>query len=359
MTRTWLALSVAGLLLVSSPRSSFAPACCPVPPPGKAVVNADQTVIIVWDAASKTQHFIRQASFKSEADDFGFLVPTPTQPDLAESGNEAFPFLAKVTAPAKQQRPRPPHSSFGCGEEPETKSAASVHVLADKLVAGLQAVVLETKSADALVRWLKEHGYAFSPEVEAWAKPYVEAGWKITALRVAKGRAAGDQRIAASALRMTFKTERPLFPYREPDPKKAAKTLDAQHRLLRIYFLAEARYGGERSNHGAWSGKVAWANKLTAEQRARTLELLKIPETKTPSECWLTEFEDDWSYKGAPADVNFLRAPHQDTVVREPIIEYVSSPWPSDPAVYAFVALIVLNPILRRSRRSRPLQMSP
>lgn len=240
MKRTWLALWVAGVLFVSAPRSSFAPACCPVPPPGKAVVNADQTVIIFWDAASNTQHFIRQASFKSEADDFGFLVPTPTQPDLEESGDEAFPFLAKVTSSAKQQRPRPPHSSFGCGDEPATKSAETVHVLADKLVAGLQAVVLETKSADALVRWLKEHGYAFSPEVEAWAKPYVEAGWKITALRVAKGRAVEDKSMAASTLRMTFKTERPLFPYREPDPKKAAKTLEAQHRLLRIYFLAEA-----------------------------------------------------------------------------------------------------------------------
>jgi hypothetical protein len=38
------------------------------------VVNADQTVIIVWDAASKTQHFIRRASLASAAADFGFLV---------------------------------------------------------------------------------------------------------------------------------------------------------------------------------------------------------------------------------------------------------------------------------------------
>jgi hypothetical protein len=341
------------LLLVSVPRSSLAPACCPVPPRGKAVVNADQTVVIVWDAASKTQHFIRQASFKSDADDFGFLVPTPTQPDLEESGNEAFPFLAKVTEPAKQRMPRPPHCSFCCGEEPATKSVATVRVLADKLVAGLQAVVLETKSSDALVHWLKEHGYAFSPEVEAWAKPYVEAGWKITALRVAKGKELGDQRIAASALRMSFRTERPLFPYREPDPRKSAQTLAAQHRLLRIYFLAEARYGGELSNGMPWSGKVAWANKLTVEQRARALGLLKIPENKKQAECWLTEFEDEWSYKGAPADVDFLRAPNQDTIVREPIIEYVSSPWPTDPTAYAIVGLIFLNPFLRRLRRGR------
>src|SRR5579885_469679 len=117
MGRLWLVLGIAGLLLVSSRRESPAPACCPAPPPGKAVVNADQTVIIVWDAAHKTEHFIRKASFKGDAADFGFLVPTPTQPELAESGNEAFPFLAKLTAPTKEVRPRPPHSSFGCAEE--------------------------------------------------------------------------------------------------------------------------------------------------------------------------------------------------------------------------------------------------
>ena len=49
--------------------SPDASACCPAPPEGKPVVNADQTVLIVWDAAAKTQHFIRQASFKGLRDD--------------------------------------------------------------------------------------------------------------------------------------------------------------------------------------------------------------------------------------------------------------------------------------------------
>jgi len=57
-------------------------------------VNADQTVVIIWDAARKMQHFIRKASFKSDTDDFGFLIPTPAQPELEESGNEAFPYLS-------------------------------------------------------------------------------------------------------------------------------------------------------------------------------------------------------------------------------------------------------------------------
>jgi len=67
--------------LLAALASDPALACCPAPRSGQAVVNADQTVILIWDAATKTQHFIRKASFKSEADDFGFLVPSPSKPN--------------------------------------------------------------------------------------------------------------------------------------------------------------------------------------------------------------------------------------------------------------------------------------
>src|SRR5262245_59178265 len=106
--------SCAGLSLALVLAATRLPACCPIGPSGKPVVNADQTVIILWDAATKMQHFIRQASFQSDAADFGFLVPTPTRPELDESGNAAFPYLQKLTEPEIQRVPRP-HGGGGCG----------------------------------------------------------------------------------------------------------------------------------------------------------------------------------------------------------------------------------------------------
>jgi len=225
-SRQSLGNALLSALLASVFLWSPAPGCAPCPPSGKPVVNADQTVIIIWDAEKKTEHFVRQASFKSEADDFGFLVPTPSEPELAESGNEAFPILLKMTEPETKTMARPSGGfGCGCGDDKTTGSAkrANITVLQEKMVAGFKAVVLETKSSEALVRWLKDHRYAYSPEIEAWAKPYVESGWKITALKVAKdAQAKPDKNVAASALRISFKTNRPLFPYREPDPSKAA-----------------------------------------------------------------------------------------------------------------------------------------
>jgi hypothetical protein len=360
-TRIWLALSLTMALLVLPLLVPSTPACCPAPPSGKPVVNADQTVLIVWDSATKTEHFIRKASFKSAADDFGFLVPTSAQPELDESGNEAFPYLHKLTEPERRRIPRP-SGGIGCGcsssvtvkREHNSRDQTGVQVLMEKEVAGFQAVVLEANSADALTDWLKAHGYAFSPEVKAWAKPYVEAGWKITAFKVAKDKNELEkQNVAASALRMSFKTERPLFPYREPDYKSAAKTLTFDKRMLRIYFIAEARYQGELTKETAWTGKVAWTDKLSADDRKKALEFLNLPATTGPEVWWLTEFEDEWAYRVAPADVVFSRDTDQSTVKRDPIVEYVSSPWPTDIMIYAFAAFVIVPSLLRRVRRAR------
>lgn len=339
------------LILASAP----APACCPAGPEGKPVVNADQTVVIIWDAEKKMQHFIRQASFKSEAEDFGFLVPTPSEPELEESGNDAFPLLAKVTAPEiKRVRRASQGGGCACSAEapPHAKENSAVTVLAEKRVAGFDAKVLEATSAAALVAWLNEHGYAFSPEVEAWAKPYIQQGWKFTALKVAKEEGQKEEKkLEAAALRLSFQTDRPLFPYREPDPADHAEALGASQRLLRIFFLADARYQGELTKENPWTGSVAWSNKMTAADRTHLLELLRLPETTGPADYWLTEFEDNWPYRAAPADLYFAKDDNQQTVKRAPIIEYVQSHPFSDVSLLAALGLVLCPFVWRRSGR--------
>ena len=354
--RTWIATALAAALLASP--LAPAPACCPAGRLGQPVVNADQTVLLLWDPATKTEHFVRQASFKSEGDDFGFLVPSPGKPELAESGDEAFPYLRKLTEPEVLKGPAG-GGNIGCScgaamrQEKLAAGVAHVTVLEEKRVAGFNASVLEANDTDALVGWLKDHGYAYSPEVKAWAAPYVEAGWKVTALKVAKGKeAAADKTVGAASLRLSFKTDRPLFPYREPDPKGQAAQLGASHRLLRIYFVADARYQGELTKEIPWTGKVAWSGKISPEDRKRLLGGLKLPETTGPSEWWLTEFEDDWPYRAAPADVYFARDTDQAPVKRPPVYARAPSSWPTDMTGYALAAALFVPPVLRRVRRS-------
>src|SRR5580704_6736498 len=82
-------------------------ACSGVGPRGKPVVFGGQTNIIIWDARHHTEHFIRNANFRSGADNFGFIAPTPNKPDLHEASNKAFYTLASL------QPAYPVYQSFG------------------------------------------------------------------------------------------------------------------------------------------------------------------------------------------------------------------------------------------------------
>ena len=332
-----------------------ASACAPAPPLNKPVAIADEVAIIILDQAAKTEHFIRRASFHTEAHDFGFLVPTPAKPTLAEAGDDAFTELARITAPRVVTRSRPaPGLSCGCAMAPPPAGlAAPVRVLEEKRVAGYDAVVLEADAPDALSRWLKEHGYEFSPALADWAAPYVKAGWKVTAFKVAKESPEAPA-VATSAVRMTFQTDRPFFPYREPAsqaPSQATAGLPSTSRMLRVFFLGEKKVEGVLGEgNPSWPGSVAWANQLSGEDREKLLQLLKLPKETPPASWWLTEFEDPSSPRPGTADVYFSTSADQAPKEREPHIEYVSRTMP-DFMCYALAGYMAFPYVVRRLRR--------
>ncbi len=377
-----------GLGLLSATAALFivpverAVGCAAAPPLGSTVQIADESAIILWDATSKTEHFIRRASFNSSAHDFGFLVPTPTQPELAEAGDDAFNTLAGITAPKVVTRSAPSSSGGGCGcgvMAPRAQIAGetplpNVNVLESRRVGNYHADVLEADSADALSKWLKDHGYEFSPAITAWAAPYVKAKWKISAFRIASDEptpgapadtARTDQAseklssppapatVSTSAVRMTFHTDRPFFPYREPPAELGPGQSSHGQRLLRVYFLAEERSKGTIGEAGqAWPGRVVWANKVESSGRENVLRLLKLGEDTPPASWWLTEFEDRSSPRPGTDDVYFSRDQEQDPVERPPIIQYVKAELPGD-VMGCALALYILVPRLLRSWRRR------
>lgn len=96
-------LRIAGIVLLAGVSASIVEtdlcACAPVSRPGESIQIEEESALIVWDAASKTQHFIRRAQFNAKAKDFGFLVPTPTKPKLSEVENSIFDHLDDLTKP--------------------------------------------------------------------------------------------------------------------------------------------------------------------------------------------------------------------------------------------------------------------
>lgn len=308
---------------------------------GDDVDIAEESAIIIWDEAAKTQHFIRRASFRTSAKDFGFLVPTPTVPELAEADDQAFDLLERITAPrvVMQRIPATAKSELPM----KAPAAAAVTVLATAKVAGYDAVVLEATDANALNTWLKEHDYASTPELVEWFKPYLERKWKISAFKIDRDAQRGNS-AESGTVRMSFRTDAPFFPYREPAAKGKGQNLDP--RMLRVYLLSTSRVEGVLGDSGAWPGRAVWSDGIGEPDRSRLFELAKLPANVAAGALWLTEFQDGSSPRPGRDDVFFRTSAEQAVLHKPDRIEHERGGWDAMSIIFLAVALSLLAGLL-------------
>jgi hypothetical protein len=170
--------------------------------------------------------------------------------------------------------------------------------------------------------------------------------WHFTALKIAKDEGAADKTdLKAAALRISFRTARPLFPYREPESGVSQNALDAPGRLLRMYFISDARFRGEIEGGQKWSGKTVWSGDITAHREALLLDLC-LPGNTGPAQRWLTLFEDRWPYAKAAGDVYFSRDADQRPMSRQ----VSANERPADAVFLAMLAAGVVLPLKRAWR---------
>ncbi len=164
-------LAAAALALVCWARP--AAACCTTYGRDGRVAIADQEILIVWDAERRFERFVRRAAFETTGSrDFGFLVPTPSKPALAEVPNIVFDRLREATRPKVVSgytidfMPLV-HSYYGLrsarSRGPADAALEPVRVLDRQTVAGYDAVVLEADDAAALAGWLRTHRLRLAP----------------------------------------------------------------------------------------------------------------------------------------------------------------------------------------------------
>jgi len=322
-----VAVLSACLAFLRAPQDAHA--CGIAPSRGAEVEIANESALIAYDSATKTQHFLRIAQFNTASSDFGFFVPTPSQPELAEASAEIFPALAKITAPAVVYRTVKRQAEFNCflmggniiaGKSDAYGNAAmpegaSVRVLEKKRIGAFDAVVLKADNAQALQDWLKENEYSTRPALEEWFAEYIRLGWYLAAFKIAAGKATGS---VNPAVRISIKTDVPIYPYREPRDQK--KDRGGYHpRLLRLFVLSDDRVEGTvGTGAGAtpFVGETVWSKPVDSGVLAPVLTAGKFP--PIPRDLHLTEFEDRSSPRVGTGDVEFAKAPNQAAVERPP-----------------------------------------
>ena len=157
--------------------------------------------------------------------------------------------------------------------------------------------------------------YDARPALKDWLDRYVKDGWIITAFKFAKDDPT-QPRLSTAALRMTFQTDRPFYPYREPSDMRSPAEGKAPGRLLRVYYIGEGRARGSIGAAGDWPGEAATAFPLTPARWATVQRHLGLPAGPMPPDTWLTEFEDDSSPRPGTDELYFRKAARQARLSR-------------------------------------------
>lgn len=331
-------------------------ACAPAPHAGDEIAIVEESAVIVWDAAAQTEHFIRHATFHGKGRDFGFLVPTPGVPALAEVGDEIFDKLEARTQRETISRTRkeldftPLFSIIFARREAATIATAPVEVLATQKVAGYEAAILSATDAAALQRWLSEHGYDATPDLIEWLDVYVKKQWKITAFKIdaAKPGAAAQ----TSAVKMSFSTDRPFFPYREPVSQRRLASEKRENRALRVWVLGAERVVGRIGDGSTfWPAVLRRSDALPEGLRN---DVARITKLTLPAAVRMTAFIDQSTVRPGTDDLFFVHSAVQSAYVEPPYVDETvdKTHVPLDVVVFCLAAVALVVWLIRRSTSS-------
>lgn len=339
MKTAWIALGLSVL------------ACAPAPRMGDEIAIVEESAVIVWDAAAHTEHFIRRATFRGSGRDFGFLVPTPAAPLLAEVDDGIFAKLEERTQRETVYETRKKIDFtplvfliFYRGEGMPSGAARPVELLSTQKVGGYEAAVLSATDAAALQRWLADHGYAATPDLVEWLDVYVRKQWKITAFKID----ASQPSARTSAVKMSFATDRPFFPYREPLSQRRADTFNL-NRALNVWFLGSERVIGIVGNATFWPGQLRRSDVLPDALRA---EVARIANVALPASTRMTAYLDNARTREGNDDLFFVRAAVQSAFVQPPYVVTTTEKIPLPLDVVAVAAALAALVVWRLTRRA-------
>jgi len=180
-----------------------------------------QKALIIYD--KDMEHLVLQVSYKGNASEFVWLVPTPSRPQVSKVDSPIFHWLHNATAPKikywfdADQKIR----GFYHGGKAATLGAPGgldVRVLEEKQVGVYDIAVLRAGDADDLLQWLRQNGYQITPKLIPVVSDYIRRGWVFTAMRINTGyQDRATQRLregVLQSLKFKFRTSEPIYPLR-------------------------------------------------------------------------------------------------------------------------------------------------
>lgn len=174
-----------------------------------------QKAVIHWDKGQETM--VLQVKFSGPAQDFAWIVPLPSRPevDVLGEGHPLFEELSQYTQ-RRAYKKRRPSGSRGMDM---AEAGLGVEVAEQKTVGVYDTAVLSGSDPKALESWLEKHGYKFPGHGRAVLEEYIAKKWWFCAMKInpeaeKKGLVSGLQEGELQPLKLKFASETMVYPLR-------------------------------------------------------------------------------------------------------------------------------------------------
>jgi len=206
------AVSAGSLLLAPTPAQACGGFFCSQVP----VEQTGEQILFGMDGGKISAQIL--INYAGEAEDFAWLLPVASKPEITLGSAAAFTNLGFRTAPSWRLEwtagaqcnwwslyPQLAEADNGTGG---VRDGDEVSVLAKKEVGPFETVVLESSSTDDLIAWLNDNDYAQPPGARALIDHYVKQDMVFVALRLLKDEPTG----AIQPITLTFEEANPCVP---------------------------------------------------------------------------------------------------------------------------------------------------
>lgn len=199
--------SLAGAVLIGDVQRADACGCFTPPDPTVPVIQSGERIAFARDNGIITAHI--QVQYSGPAEEFGWLLPLPSEPELKLGTDELFAQLIATTQPKYRMTreyhgacpfdPNDPNNFGGGGGAPSAGSDSEGGRGDDGGVLVIEAsigpydyAVLRADTMEPMLAWLRDNEYFVPTATATSVTPYIRPGAFFLALKLQKGNDVGD-----------------------------------------------------------------------------------------------------------------------------------------------------------------------
>ncbi len=218
-----------------------------IAPRNQDIYESDQIAYLAYDANMETESLHILPMFRGDAQEFAWIVPLPSLPEIAESDLELFRDLSGLSA--GKYRSRYWDQPWGCGTGGYVtmpgNSEDGIDVLDEQVVGIYQTMTVSALDAEILSDSLSAWGFIHEDNVDAvepMLESYVLEGWYFVAMKVDSStyEESGAGQYGTNTMQpmeFRFHTDAPVYPMRisalsaSPYYTEVILYLNANHRM--------------------------------------------------------------------------------------------------------------------------------